>query len=51
MAKVLLEAGADVNAKNAAGWTPFHFAALYDHPDTASLLKAHGAKETNKRGR
>jgi ankyrin repeat protein len=30
-AKVLLEAGADKNKRNALGWTPLHEAAFFNH--------------------
>ncbi len=40
-AAVLLEAGADVRAKNAAGEAPLYIAALRGHPDLVQLLLAH----------
>jgi len=41
MVKVLIAAGADVNAKNKKGLTALDFA--IDHPEIAAVLKAAGA--------
>ncbi len=43
VARLLLERGADVNAKNKHGFTPLHFAAGIGHTDVAKLLLEHGA--------
>jgi hypothetical protein len=40
----LIEAGADVNAKDAYGKTALMFAYDYDHTNIADLLKSKGAK-------
>jgi len=52
VAKVLLESGADPDAKNKEGNTPLHAAAYRGHIDVASLLLEHGADPcvTNKDG-
>jgi ankyrin repeat protein len=42
-AKVLIEAGADVQAKDHRGWTPLMWAAYYGKPDVVRLLIAHHA--------
>ena len=39
-----LAAGADVNTKDAAGMTPLDFAIIYDHPETADLLRKYEAR-------
>lgn len=44
MAKVLLEAGADVNVKDASEETPLHFAARKGSVETCELLLAKGAQ-------
>ena len=41
--KVLLAAGADVNAIEAEGFTPLHMAIAWGHIDTVRLLAGHGA--------
>ena len=41
--KRLLEAGADVNAKNEFGSTPLHWACVYGRLEIARLLLEHGA--------
>jgi ankyrin repeat protein len=41
--RLLLEAGADPNAKEAAGFTPLHAAAHHDDEASAALLLRYGA--------
>jgi len=41
--KGFLAAGADVNVKDADGWTPLHRAALFGRKEAAELLIANGA--------
>ena len=48
--KLLLEFGADVNAKNKDGWTPLHDAAAPNAVRVAQLLISHGA-DVNARGK
>lgn len=43
MARILLSAGAEVNARQAGGWTPLHQAATHRLADLVRLLLAHGA--------
>lgn len=43
IAKLLIEAGANVNAHGNAGWTPLHYALAARHLDTVALLMKHGA--------
>jgi len=43
VAKLLLEHGADLNAKNKYGWTPLHYAALNGRVDIVATLLEHGA--------
>jgi ankyrin repeat protein len=40
---VLLAQGAEVNARNAYGWTPLHVAAVGGDPAVVALLLRHGA--------
>jgi hypothetical protein len=42
----LIEKGADVNARNNHGWTPFHIAAYWNRKDIAKLLLENGANPT-----
>jgi ankyrin repeat protein len=42
-AELLLDAGADVNAREASGWTPLLLAALLGHADVVRLLAERGA--------
>jgi cytohesin len=42
VAKLLLEHGADPNAKNKGGWTPLHVAAYEGRVDIVALLLEHG---------
>jgi len=42
LARLLIERGADVNAKGAAGQTPLSFAS---EDEMRALLRAHGARE------
>ncbi|GAB1822874.1 ankyrin repeat domain-containing protein [Herbidospora sp. RD11066] len=44
MLPILLELGADANARDAAGWTPLHFAAADGYEGSARLLIAAGAE-------
>ena len=44
VAKILLEAGADANAKQHGGWTPLHSAAASGDREAIDLLLARGAK-------
>lgn len=44
LARLLLTAGADPNARQHGGWTPLHSAALHNHRELAVLLLAHGAE-------
>lgn len=46
VAKLLLERGADVNAKGILGGTGLHWAAINGHKDTVAFLLAHGADLT-----
>jgi len=41
--QTLLAQGADVNARNAHGWTPLHVAAAGGDPTVVALLLRHGA--------
>ncbi|HCR38575.1 MAG TPA: hypothetical protein DIV80_03745 [Synergistaceae bacterium] len=43
IARTLIEAGADVNAKDIQGWTPLHEAAEAGRTDIVQLLLDHGA--------
>ncbi len=43
VARLLLDAGADPNARQGSGWTPLHSAAHNGDPDMVVLLLAHGA--------
>ena len=44
VAKILLDAGADVNARQHGGWTPLHSAAANGDRAAVELLLARGAK-------
>ena len=44
IAELLIEKGADVNAKNERSWTPLHIAARSGHEEIADLLRKHGGK-------
>ena len=44
LAEVLIESGADLDAKDGEGNRPFDYAARYGHEDVAQVLKAHGAR-------
>ena len=46
VANLLIERGADVNAKGILGGTGLHWAAINGHKDTVSFLLAHGADVT-----
>jgi ankyrin repeat protein len=43
MAKLLIEHGADTNARDSLGYTPLHWTAKYGHTETATFLLEHGA--------
>ena len=43
--RLLLEAGADVNAADMSRWTPLHLAVQRDHAELARLLLQAGAAE------
>ena len=45
VAELLLDNGADVNAKDKHGNTPLHKATLRGNKDIVELLRKHGAKE------
>jgi hypothetical protein len=53
LAKMLIEAGADLDAKDSDKWTPLHLAAEYNHPELAKMLIEAGAdvnaEDKNKR--
>ncbi|WP_018607825.1 ankyrin repeat domain-containing protein [Uliginosibacterium gangwonense] len=42
--KILLDAGADINAQGESGFTPLHYAAEQNHPAAVELLLTMGAK-------
>ena len=42
IAKLLIEHGADVNAKDIYGWTPLYLTACKGRTETAKLLRDHG---------
>ncbi len=46
IAKVLIDAGANINAKNNDGSTALHTAAFLCHPEVLKLLLAHGADKS-----
>ncbi|MEM7176041.1 MAG: ankyrin repeat domain-containing protein, partial [Chlamydiota bacterium] len=48
VAKILLQHGADVNAKNEDGETPLHYAAFYNNKEVADLLINAGADKNIK---
>jgi len=48
VAALLLERGADVNARGVFGGTCLHWAAINDHRDTVEFLVAHGADLTTR---
>ncbi len=49
---LLIDNGADVNARNADGSTPIHGAAFFGHPESVRVLIEHGADidAKNKKG-
>jgi ankyrin repeat protein len=48
VARVLVNHGAKVSAKDQDGWTPLHLASKHGHADLARLLIEHGAKVSAK---
>lgn len=44
VAKLLIERGANVDARTNAGDTPLKYATARNNPDIAALLREHGAK-------
>jgi len=48
MIQMLLDKGADPNAKNNQGGTPLMWAAVYGHPQAVSLLLSRGADASMK---
>jgi len=48
IAKILIDAGADVNFQNNDGSTPLHTAAFFCHPDIVKMLLDKGADKTIK---
>lgn len=52
MARILINNGADVNARNIQNDTPLHWAAFYGSPEVAKLLIESGAnlKALNAKG-
>ncbi|VDN30902.1 unnamed protein product, partial [Cylicostephanus goldi] len=47
-AKVLIDAGSDVNAQNSQGYTPLDLAVAGDHYDTVNVLLEKGAVVENE---
>jgi ankyrin repeat protein len=45
LAELLLAHGADVNAQDITGATPFHAAMAWGHEEAAELLRQHGGRE------
>jgi ankyrin repeat protein len=43
--ELLLESGADVNAKSNIGWTALMLAAFNGHKEIVEILKSYGARE------
>ena len=43
MTKILIEKGADINAKEINGYTPLHFAVMHEKIPIASMLIKHGS--------
>jgi len=39
IAQLLIDAGADVNAKGDVGWTPLHNAVNFGHPSATEVIK------------
>jgi len=48
VAEILINKGADVNAKDAAGYTPLVYAALEGHTDILALMIKHGGDVNTK---
>ncbi|MDH5656751.1 MAG: ankyrin repeat domain-containing protein [Spirochaetia bacterium] len=49
--KMLINAGADVNAENSAGGTPLYITMLYNHDEAARILMERGADEIASRSK
>jgi len=47
--KVLLQSGAELNARAPSGATPLDFAEIRDNPDVAAWLRSNGAEKGERR--